>query len=183
MNAIERLARLAPPPKVKIGAGNTEQWNQLEAAWGLQFPADFKELISKYGAGRFANYFGVVNPFYSAQGDITFEEFVRLRTRDMVAAKASYPETAVSLPVYPEKNGLFPWGYTDNGETMCWLTCGNNYEWPIICLEVGYLNTYDRFELSVVEFIEGWLSEKIEVPTLTPPDLFPLQYPVYAPLS
>jgi hypothetical protein len=172
---------VAPPPKIKNGVGTSNQWRQLEQEFGIPFPGDFKELVATYGAGRFAGFFGVVNPFYTLAGDVTFKEFVHLRTRDMAEAKLSYPKTAVSLPVYPEKGGLFPWGYTDNGETMCWLTEGENNRWSIICLEVGYLNTYDRFELSTIDFIEQWLTQKIFVPSLTPPDLYPLKNPVFSP--
>jgi hypothetical protein len=181
MRGIERLMAVAPPPKTKKGSGIRDQWDELERIFNLKFPNDFKELIATYGAGRFANFFGVANPFYTSAGDITFQEFVQLRTRDINEAKVSYPKTAVHLSVYPEKNGLFPWGYTDNGETMCWLTEGDSSHWPVICLEVGYLNNYDRFDLSIVEFIGKWLTNEISVPTLTPPDFYPLKSPVFCP--
>ena len=181
MSNLEKLIVVAPPPSVKRGTGTSAQWKQLEQEFNLIFPDDFKQLIQTYGAGRFAGFFGIANPFYAPSGDISFQEFVHLRTRDIAAAKASHPRTAVSLPVYPEHGGLFPWGYTDNGETMCWLTEGDSSKWPTICLEIGYLNNFDRFELSIVEFIEKWLTAQIVVPTLTPPDFYPLKNPVFSP--
>lgn len=181
MNDIDELKMIAPPPKLKNGAGSPAQWRQLEEEFALTFPDDYKELIATYGAGRFVNFFGIVNPFYTCTNDIAFAEFIRLRTADMARAKASYPKRAVSLPVYPQKGGLFPWGYTDNGETICWLTEGDKGRWPIICLEVGYLNNYDIFRLSIIQFIAKWLTNKISVPTLTPPDFYPLRSPIFVP--
>lgn len=180
MTELEKLFKIAPPPKVRLGAGSPQQWEDLEQKFDLKFPNDFKEFVAAYGAGRFVDFFGVANPFYTSDGDISFQEFVHLRTRDMAAAKDSYPETAISLPVYPQKGGLFPWGYTDNGETICWLTQGNASAWPIVSLEVGYLKNYEKFELTMVEFIQKWLTKEILVTTLTPPNFYPLKQPVYS---
>ena len=181
MIGIEKLIAVASPPKCGVVTAAPDKWDKLEAKFHLKFPDDYKLLIKTYGAGKFADFFGVVNPFCKSSSSVEFEEFVRLRTRDMTEAKVSYPKTAVSLPIYPQSGGLFPWGYTDNGETMCWLTDGKNSDWPIICLEVGYLNNYDRYNLPITEFIEKWLTNQISVPSLTPPDFYPLKLPIFSP--
>ncbi len=177
MSHLEKLWQIAPPPKKPKGVGSLAGWLHLEAQLGFELPAHYKEFIASYGNGRFAEYFGVVNPFHTAANDINFSTFVQRRTNGVRLAQSSYPDYAVALPVYPNKGGLFPWGYTDNGDTMFWLTEGDNSAWPIICVEIGYTNNLDRFELTIPDFIEQWLTQQISVPTLTPSDFFPLRKP------
>jgi hypothetical protein len=180
MSNIARLRAIAPPPERPKGAGTASDWRRLESDLNLRFPEEFKELIATYGHGRFTEFFGVATPFYRAPRDIGYKEFVRLRIEGIRFAQSSYPEEAVPLPGYPENGGLFPWGYTDNGGTMCWLTEGESARWPIICLDDGNTKDFDRFDVSVVEFIEKWLTDQILVPTLTPPDFYPLRRPVFS---
>ena len=181
MISIANLCLIAPPPKSPKGIGTASEWRQLENHFLLKFPDDYKQLIATYGKGRFTHFFSVVNPFYFAPPDIGHKEFVRLRLEGIRLAKSSYPDEAIPLPVYPEMGGLFPWGYTDNGETMCWLTEGESAGWPIICLDSGNTKDFDRFDMPVVEFIKKWLTNQILVPTLTPPDFYPIRQPVFSP--
>lgn len=183
MSSIEKLRLIAPPPTCPKGTGTPAQWVQLECQLRLTFPQDFKELVSSYGAGDFTGYFGVETPFYSNPRYTPYDDWLRLRLEGIKLAKSSYHEEAVPFPVYPEMGGLFPWGYTGNGETMCWLTEGESSHWPIICLDNGNTKDFDRFDMPVVEFIEKWLTDQILVPTLTPPDFYPLRRPVFCPVT
>jgi hypothetical protein len=182
MTSIERLCVVAPPPEHPKGPGNELEWRRLEMEIGLVYPSDFKELIFKYGSGRFKNFFAVVNPFHFASPDISYKAFVRFRLDGLRKAKHSYFKNAVPYPVYPDEGGLFPWGYTDNGGSICWLTKGQPSRWPTICLDRGYSKEFDEFEMSIVEFIEKWLTDQILTPTLTPPDFYPLRQPVFSSL-
>ncbi len=155
------------------------EWKNLEADLGLILPPSYKSIVTTYGNGRFTRFFGIVSPFYTPPGHWGFKEFVRLRLEGVRLAQAWYPDYAVSLPVYPDIGGLFPWGYTDNGGTMFWLTTGDSSLWPVICLNNGYTADGDRFEVTIEDFIAQWLTNKISVPSLTPPDFFPLHCPVF----
>jgi hypothetical protein len=177
------LSLIAPPPRNPKGGGTSDQWIRLEGTLGLKFPEDFKECVATYGAGAFNNFFGVATPFYSGPTYTPYEDWVSIRLEGLELAKSSNPEEAVLLPVYPQKGGLFPWGYTDNGGTMCWLTERKGSRWPIICLDEACSKDYDRFDISVFEFIEKWLTNQIVVPSLTPPDFFPIQKPSFRPLA
>lgn len=181
MSNIAKLRSIARPPSNPKGPGTPAQWSQLETELHLNFPQDFKELVSTYGAGNFTNFFGVEAPFYSSPRYGPYRDWIRLMFDGVKLAKSSYPEEAVPLPVYPENGGLFPWGYTHNGGAMWWLTEGESAHWPIICLDDGNTKDFDRFDLPVVEFIEKWLTDQILVPTLTPPDFYPLRQPVFSP--
>jgi len=179
MSAIEALKLAAPPPVRPLFPGASEEWEQLEAEWRLEFPEDYKELVATYGAGHFADFFGVSDPFCISERLTPYREWVQLRLEGVERARRSYPEDAVPFAPYPEGGGLFPWGYTDNGGTMFWLTKGKNIDWPVVCLDVACSNRYDLFNLSATDFLQGWLTGRISVPSLTPPDFFPLPTPIF----
>jgi hypothetical protein len=100
METLQHLMALAPPP-MNI-RGRVEQWDKLQNELSLEFPSDYKQLVNTYGSGSFAGFFGLANPFYSSPGDIFFLEFVRLRTKGIVEAQQSHPETAIAESVYPQ---------------------------------------------------------------------------------
>jgi hypothetical protein len=58
--AIEELLALIPPPENPIdGSGD---WSEAERELGVTFPSDFKELIRRYGTGRFYSDLRIANP-------------------------------------------------------------------------------------------------------------------------
>ena len=183
MHHIGKLCLIAPTPEDPKGAGSFAQWDELEREFDFRFPDTYKELCSNYGAGSFADFFGVANPFYRGPHYVPYKEWIQMRLKGIEQARSAYPEEAIDLPIYPKNGGLFPWGYTDNGGTMCWLTEGESSCWKIICLDEAYSKNYDRLDLSIVEFIEKWLTGEISVPTLTPPDFYPIKRPVFSSYS
>ena len=86
---------------------------------------------------------------------------------------------AASFSTFPTPGGLFPFGYTDNGGTLFWLTEGESDRWPIICMDGAYSSDYDQFELSLICFLEGWLTGRFSTARLNPPDFNPLSPPVF----
>jgi hypothetical protein len=179
MTDLQKLLRVAPPPSAPEGTGTPSDWKVLEAELGFKFPEDYKELIGAYGVGTFADFFGVLTPFHSSPRHCPYREWLAARLEGLRFAKSEYPEEAVPFPVHPEPDGLFPWGYTENGGLMCWLKGDRDLQPSIICLDSGYTKDYDSFELTVVQFIEKWLTRKIAVPSLTPPDFYPIPKPVF----
>jgi len=152
------LIAIAPPPTNPIGIGSLEEWEEIEKKYQLRFPSGYKELLATYGSGRFNNSFGIVNPFHTPKNNDGFSEFVHMRTRDMAEVKRMHPKLSVELPIYPEKGGLFPWGYMDNGGTLCWLTNNSESSWEIVFLDHGYARDYYRCNLDITDFIAKWLA-------------------------
>jgi hypothetical protein len=97
----------------------------------------------------------------------------------MAEVKRMHPGLSVKLPVYPEKGGLFPWGYTDNGGTLCWLTNTGESSLEIVFLDHEYVRDCYRFNLGIGDFIANWLAGHLEIEALTPPGFFPLKQPVF----
>lgn len=178
---MKELLAIAPPPDNPVWTGSKSEWTEVETEWGFQFPNDFKDFISKYGKGRFRNFFGIPSPFYVPEKNISYKAFIHLRLEGVLFAQKMMKKHAADFPVYPKKGGLFPIGYTDNGGTIFWLMEGNNLEWPIVCMKNGYTKDFDIYQLVLTEFIANWLCGKIPVPSLTPPHFSPLKSPVFVP--
>lgn len=177
---IEKLLAVAPPPERQKPAPLASDWERLEKKYGLTYPADFKAIIATYGRGHFADFFGIGHPFDPAQSP-PYDDWVKLRLDGIAFAQRAYPKDAVTFPLHPTPDGLFPWGYTDNGGTLCWLVNPTKNNWPIICLDDACSKEADVFDLSTADFLTGWLTNEIIPKAITPPDFFPLSEPIFIP--
>jgi len=185
MNWLQKLTEIAEAPMLPRYTGSAESWLDIETNLGIELPKDFKELIRTYGAGRFADFFAPMNPFYDSKrpGARPYLEWVRARLTGLAAAQREFPEFHAPFPIFPAHPGLLPWGFTDNGDTLSWLTDppNNSQKWPIICLDDKSSQNFDRFDFGLLEFLVRWLSNELQVPSVTPPDMFPLPQPVFRP--
>jgi SMI1-KNR4 cell-wall len=178
MALFDQLISIAPPPAKPIFTGTADGWMKIENDFGFIFPDDYKQIVNLYGYGRFAGFVWVANPFYNSSHDISYSEFVKLRLEGIRLAQATYPDYAIGSPVFPERDGLFPWGFTDNGDTLCWEV-GVRTGQVIVCLDSGFTSCCDRFPLTTSHFLFKWLNAEITVQKITPFDFFPLEWPVF----
>ena len=177
---MDKLISIAPPPAKPIGAGTPDSWSVVCSTYGMQFPEDYRLLIDRYGGGRFAEFVGIKSPFGQRQGDLSFDEFVQLRLGGLRNMQRDAPKYAMPFPVYPAPTGVFPFGYTDNGGTLFWLRIGSSNKWPIIIArDSGYANDCERYDCFLPDLIEGWLSRRLKIRSLSPPDLFPIPKPFF----
>ncbi|WP_369190181.1 SMI1/KNR4 family protein [Streptomyces sp. R08] len=154
MTAFDDLTRLVPPPPNPLGAKG--DWDEVEAALGVQLPADFKQLVRAYGAHHFAEFLTPLTPF--AGRDLLVGPAKRLLEQER-GFRDRYPEDS-PYPFYPEPGGLLPWAGTDNGDRVCWLTAGKPDAWTVVCWNPrGW--SYDPHPVGAVEFLVGWLSGRI----------------------
>ncbi|MEV4450568.1 hypothetical protein [Streptomyces mirabilis] len=61
MAAFDDLTRLVPPPPQPLWANG--DWNEVEAALGMELPSDFKQLVGAYGAYHFAEFLTPLTSF------------------------------------------------------------------------------------------------------------------------
>ena len=80
----------------------------------------------------------------------------------------------VPYPVFPDAGGLFPWGGTDNGDAMHWLTIGTPSEWTVAINE-SRGPMWEEYDCSMVEFLVRLLSGDIRSEIL--PEGFPSASP------
>lgn len=156
-NSWLQLNQIAPPPKLPQETGG--DWQQVEATLELKLPNDYKQLISQYGTGRFSDFLYIFNPFaaneyfnliYSSQKILTAQKELRKEFTE------KFP-----FPLFPEPEGLFPWGATDNGNILYWYTKGEPHTWPILIWE-SRGSDYEIYNAFITEFLAQWLSREID---------------------
>lgn len=126
--AIEQLVAFIPPPTDPVD--NEGDWTIAEAEFGITFPTDFKELIHRYGTGRFYGDLHISNPLQASGRRGIHDDLDRYRElRDA---------TEMPLILYPANPGLLPWGGDSNGHLYCWWTDGASDDWGIVQLFHGY---------------------------------------------
>lgn len=141
--AIEELIACIPPPE---NPRDTEgDWAAVEATLDIHFPSDFRQLVSRYGTGEFFEGLLILNPLNPwCRGQIakTLSNFCVMR-------KAM----ELSLRLYPETSGLFPWGHDSNGNNFFWLTEGNPDDWPVV--QVGHNEEANphRSKVGITDFL------------------------------
>ncbi|BCJ77106.1 hypothetical protein CS0771_66500 [Catellatospora sp. IY07-71] len=161
--SLERLLRLAPAPPARIDVPNPDDFAACEAELRLTLPADFKELLSAYGAGRFLDYLFAY--------PLTGYDMNMLRNKALLAghqeARERFPDW-YPWPLYPEPGGLLLWGGTYDGHSLCWLTAGDPDTWPVIVWQQRD-GGHERFDGGAVELLTRWLAHELPNKVLPEP--------------
>ena len=134
-------------------------WAASERRLGISFPPEFKDLVDVFGSGPWAGFLHVLSPF--ADDELLFERAALRALGAFHTTRRSSP-AAIPFAIFPEPLGLLPWGVTDNGDTLCWLTEG--VQWPTIILPARG-GSWERHDLSVprllAAFLDGSLGSKL----------------------
>ncbi len=138
--SIDALVALVPPPAVPVDA--EADWPSVEAVLGVSLPADYKELITRYGSGEFCD---LVHPL-TADGLLS-------RGLDALEIERELADEDAPYPLHPEPGGLLPWGTTSNGHLLCWRTD----DWTVV-VYAPRDGDYEAYPTSVTGFLHGWLT-------------------------
>jgi len=156
LNAIER------PPSRPSAPGTIEGWRPVEQKIGVTFPRHYKDYIRSYGAGQWAGFFGIMDPFYEWKHPQATGYFRWMETRldGLDELRRQHPESVVPFDRHPAPDGLLPFGYDDNGGTLCFQVSGVVDAWPIVFLSGKFGGSYDTFRGNVAAFLVALLKEK-----------------------
>lgn len=178
--SLQTLTEIEPAPRIPIGAKSTKSWSQFESELGFEFPEDYKQYVALYGAGRWADFLGVMSPFYEGGETVDFWKWIKSALDGLDEMHSMSPNHAPPFFRYPARSGLIPIGFTDNGGTICWQADGPPEYWSIVCLAGKLSLGYDKFNTSLTGFLVDLLRERIS-PKTFPPDLFPIPRPAFRP--
>ncbi|MBG0817873.1 SMI1/KNR4 family protein [Planomonospora sp. ID82291] len=152
-------------------------WPSIEAELGLTFPSDFKEWASRYTETRIDQFLYIHHPGIRPEKSLKEDAEARLKqlrpiieewgSIDLIDETGEEREVE-PFPLYPETGGVYPWGSTDNGDYLLWLTNPNPRNWSIVVTNGA---SWWHYNGSFIEFIVGILSREIACPIL--PDDFP----------
>lgn len=152
------LSKSISSPSIVYHAGTDKAWQEFEKRSGIQFPTDYKKLINKYGTGRLNNFVWFLTPFVTDEN----VDFMKKSKQMLDAYKISrkkFPDY-FQFNVYPEPNGLLPWGYTDNGDELYWKTNCFPDSWEIVLYESASPNYY-YYKLSLSELLYKVITNQI----------------------
>lgn len=152
---IKQLLALIPPPAAPVD--NEGNWRAAEIVVGVEYPEVFRELITRYGTGRFfQGHLMVFNPL--TIGGLAFIKQAERYLRQY--REGLYP---LPLPVHPEVPGLLPWGHDENGNDYCWLTKGKPEKWPVVYIGHGCADQPIQFRTDITGFLVGYAIDKFDV--------------------
>src|SRR5215468_4251108 len=112
-SSLQKLIELAPPPVDPVAPGTADGWPGIESDIGARLPQDFKDYIAVYGAGQWADFFGVLDPFYEwkhPQAQESWREWMQKRLQGLEELRATYPEYTAPFHPHPVQNGLLAFG-------------------------------------------------------------------------
>jgi hypothetical protein len=172
MSPIKTLTDLMSPPTKPSDPPTPEGWDEVEAALGFKLPGDYKQFVSTFGTGAVDGFLWVLNPFSRNPHLNLIED-----ARSTLSAEREFAEEAgprIPYPLYPDANGLFPWGGTDNGDVLYWLRTGDPTAWSVVVRESRGPD-WCEYKMSTTEFLACVLTRDIIC------DIFPDDFPSDAP--
>lgn len=129
---LDALRKLMPPPESPVGCGTWAQWAEVQSELGLRLPIDYKYYINTYGSGWINDFLYVLNPFAGSKHLELIRNILQI-LNSLRANKERSGTEEVPYPLYAEPGGLLPWGFTDDGHTLYWITIGNNPDkWKVV---------------------------------------------------
>lgn len=125
----------------------TGDWSAAEQDLGTGLPADFKDLIRVYGTGVFGSIY-LANPLRQWGRDKIREDISRFRDlRDALE---------FTLPLFPERPGLLPWGNDSNGHLYCWWVDGPPDSWTVAQVAHEEEETPHHAPVGITEFLASY---------------------------
>lgn len=148
-----RINEVLPIPSHK---NEPHDWGCIESEIGFIFPDDYKTLIDNYGGGGINEFLWILSPFTKCKNLNMIEKYNEMKAA-FCQMKTEFPEM-LPFDFYDGKQGLFPWGITDNGDELYWHLCGT--EVGIVVFESRY-SSYQTFNIDVTDFLYGLLTKQI----------------------
>lgn len=161
---LELLKKVLIKPSVTYNTGTDNMWNNFEREERIVFPQDYKEIINYYGTGGIGNFIWLLTPFDNDK-NVNFVHKMYLMLDSYKESKSKFPED-FKYNIFPEKKGLLPWGYTDNGDELYWETDDNFENWKVVIYESRSAN-YFYYEMGLSEFLYKLICNQINC------DIFP----------
>jgi hypothetical protein len=124
--------------------------------------------VRLYGSGYFMAFLGVSVPA-SRNRNVQLADGVRHVAR--MFAEGGFEEGELPYPCWPEPGGLLPFGATDNGDYLLWLTRGSPAAWRVVVWD-RRLGNFEVFDCDLTDFLAGLAGGEIE-PEEFPDDLLP----------
>lgn len=153
---VSELQKIVAPPEDPVHSGDLKRWQAIEEAIGIEFPKDYFAIAVKYGSGEFlSGTLEIANPF-----DPAYETWIEYELKKLRRSQEDSPED-MPYAVFPEADGLFPFGRDDNGNRFLWQMSGEPDNWPIVCRSSEY--HWATVKESLSEFLCLLITNKLKI--------------------
>jgi hypothetical protein len=173
MSLSSLLTVLSPPP-TPVEVPSTETWNATETQL-KRLPEDYKSFLDRFGTGNVGGFIWILNPASQHRYLNLLLEIKSILTALRELRESGEP---CPYPLYPEPGGLLPFGKSDNGDALYWLTAGAPERWPVV-VNAARDPTYEKLECDMTDFLAGILSRRIRCSIF--PEAFPNGWPTFVP--
>lgn len=135
-------------------------WPAVQQAIGSVLPGDFKSLVEVTGPIHVGQFLGVFAPCLENRNlDILVQMGTRLGALQVL--KRDFGSRECPYPLWFEPGGLLPWGASDNGDTLFWLTRGHPDQWTVVVNE-SRGPEFESFPLCTSDFLVEWLAGRLK---------------------
>lgn len=163
------LTRILKPPVFPSGTNIPMQWTMLADWLPKQFPVDYEEFVRIYGSGLVDGFIVVFTPFSRIEG-----AQMAYRAGKILDLARRLRDPLYPFPLYPEPSGALPWGTTDNGDTLFWVTEGSPEQWTVR-VSRSRSSEFADYPLGLTGFLAGILDGALRC------SFFPADFPSSCP--
>jgi hypothetical protein len=145
---IEALLKVVPPPAEPFEAF-TGPWEPTEDDLGTALPQDYKDFVRLYGSGYFMEFLGIHVPRTR-----NYNTWLNGQVRVVTSAFKDWDDL-LPYPMWPDPEGLIPFGGTDNGHQLFWLRRGPPEAWGVVIYDRWSLFEFETFDCDLTGFLAG----------------------------
>jgi len=135
-------------------------WPSVYRAIGSVLPVDYRHLIQITGPIYVGKFLGVRAPG-STNLNVDLVVGVGETLGALQELKRNHGDFGCPYPLWFEPGGLLPWGSSDNGDDLFWLTRGHPDQWTVVVGEARG-PTFEEHPLSACDFLSEFLSGGLE---------------------
>jgi hypothetical protein len=160
--SIHELLTVLPAPAHPNEAPTSADWELYETITGITLPEDYQTYLRLFGTGSIGYVIIPYNPFCRRplwQVRYTCRNWLQ-QVIGIVTMKQELGNHTFPYPLYPQPDGLLPWGQTDNGDQMFWYTHGPPEAWTVLVNEVRSAH-FEAFDCSMTAFLHGIITRSI----------------------
>lgn len=156
---IEKLVEVISPPDAPFETGSSNEWDRVQKEIGTELPEDYYDLGRTYGSGRFLNgELQIVNPLSPSYLGWMSHELSKLHSVD---PSDLHNAEGDSYCIFPDDEGLYPFGRDYNGNRFYWRTEGNPDQWPIVCRSESY--EFEEVQCTLTEFLTLLVTNALDI--------------------
>ena len=174
---LEALHLLMPPPEHPVGVPTDSDFARAVDLGVAGFPRDFVAFLASYGTGCIDQFIWIFSPG-SKNKNLNLLYQIPLQLGVLRELRAEGDEKC-PYSVFPQREGLLPFGITDNGDVLYWKTAQASADWRIVVAE-SRGPTFEEFEGTMTEFLIAVLMKRHRVGAF--PEDFPSAQPKFSPI-